>query len=309
MKKIIAIFLVLFCTIPIWNLKALDTLSIKYFPMHVGDFWIYNFHRQTNYGTIDEVRIMRILDTAHLNNHIYYVISGIPDIESYPSSDIMRTDSISGSLRKYDFGNSCIYYYQEILFDSLAALNQNEVRNCSPYSGFICSGSNNITIFGINSVKKDFGYSSIYDAGNKSFVKGIGLITFTASLHAPGGIYGYKSIILKGCRINGIVYGDTSLTLIRELKNEIPSYYNLFQNYPNPFNPNTSIRYQVSSIKIIKLVVYDLLGKEVEVLVNENQKPGTYEVSWDGSNYPSGMYFYRLTAGDFSETKKMVLVK
>lgn len=96
---------------------------------------------------------------------------------------------------------------------------------------------------------------------------------------------------------------------IQNISSSVPEKYLLMQNYPNPFNPNTSIRYQVSSIKFINLVVYDLLGKEVEVLVNENQKSGMYEVTWDGSNYPSGVYYYRLTAGDFSETRKMVLVK
>jgi hypothetical protein len=89
----------------------------------------------------------------------------------------------------------------------------------------------------------------------------------------------------------------------------IPDKFKLNQNYPNPFNPATSIKYQVESIKFIKLVVYDILGKEVATLVNENQSPGTYEVTFDGSALASGVYFYKLTAGDFSEVKKMLLIK
>jgi len=96
---------------------------------------------------------------------------------------------------------------------------------------------------------------------------------------------------------------------IRKIENEIPEKFTLEQNYPNPFNPTTSIKYQVESSKHIKLVVYDILGKEIATLVNEKQSPGTYEVTWDASVYPSGVYFYKLTSGDFSETKKMLMIK
>ncbi len=89
----------------------------------------------------------------------------------------------------------------------------------------------------------------------------------------------------------------------------IPERFKLFQNYPNPFNPSTSIKYQVASIKFIKLVVYDILGKEVTTLVNEKQKPGIYEVNFDGSNIVSGIYFYRLITDEFSDSKKMILIK
>jgi hypothetical protein len=89
----------------------------------------------------------------------------------------------------------------------------------------------------------------------------------------------------------------------------VPDKFGLFQNYPNPFNPTTSIKYQVESIKFIKLVVYDILGKEAATLVNETQSPGVYEVTFDGSQYSSGVYFYKLVAGDFSEVKKMLLIK
>ncbi|MBI5404063.1 MAG: T9SS type A sorting domain-containing protein [Ignavibacteriae bacterium] len=89
----------------------------------------------------------------------------------------------------------------------------------------------------------------------------------------------------------------------------VPDKYELFQNYPNPFNPSTSIKYQVASIKHIKLAVYDILGKEIATLVNEKQSPGTYEVNWDASSFPSGIYFYKIISGDYSETKKMIFLK
>ena len=88
-----------------------------------------------------------------------------------------------------------------------------------------------------------------------------------------------------------------------------PIAFGLSQNYPNPFNPVTSIEFQVPSLEFVKLVVYDMLGREVSVLVNENKLPGEYKVFFNGSGLSSGMYFYTLTAGSYTETRKMMLMK
>jgi hypothetical protein len=91
--------------------------------------------------------------------------------------------------------------------------------------------------------------------------------------------------------------------------NEIPSEYSLSQNYPNPFNPVTVIRYSLSGNQNVNLKVFNVLGKEVAVLVNEKQNAGTYEVNFDAGKLSSGMYFYRIESGEFVDTKKMLLVK
>jgi hypothetical protein len=105
---------------------------------------------------------------------------------------------------------------------------------------------------------------------------------------------------------------------IQNVSAEVPSAYSLQQNYPNPFNPITKIRFDIPSsgfpIKTfgndkVVLKVYDLLGKEVATLVNEQLQPGTYEVTFDASMLTSGIYFYKLSAGDFVETKKLMLIK
>ena len=96
---------------------------------------------------------------------------------------------------------------------------------------------------------------------------------------------------------------------VRNLSTEIPNEYTLSQNYPNPFNPTTNINYKLPKDGFIKLVVYDALGREMETLVNEKQTAGTYEATFDASKLTSGIYFYRLTAENFSETKKMLLIK
>jgi hypothetical protein len=96
---------------------------------------------------------------------------------------------------------------------------------------------------------------------------------------------------------------------IQPISSEIPASFKLFQNYPNPFNASSKFKIQIAKMSEVKVVIYDMLGKEVTVLINEELKPGTYEVEWNASDYPSGVHYYRLTAGDFSATKKMVLLK
>jgi hypothetical protein len=105
---------------------------------------------------------------------------------------------------------------------------------------------------------------------------------------------------------------------IKPISNEIQVEYSLHQNYPNPFNPFTKIKFDIPVGTrrgvFVHVKVYNLLGREVATLVNEQLKPGTYEVEWpaptgDGSNFASGVYFYKLISGDFVETKKMVLIK
>jgi photosystem II stability/assembly factor-like uncharacterized protein len=99
------------------------------------------------------------------------------------------------------------------------------------------------------------------------------------------------------------------VSFISNISNEIPSEYYLYQNYPNPFNPATNIKYQISKKSNVVIKIFDILGKEIATLVNEKQTQGTYEVSFDGINLPSGIYFYRITAGDFSDIKRMILLK
>ena len=88
-----------------------------------------------------------------------------------------------------------------------------------------------------------------------------------------------------------------------------PIDFVLFQYYPNPFNPSTTISYQIPELSFVTLKIYDLLGKEITTLVNEQKSAGIYEVNFNGSELTSGIYFYRLTSGEFSDTKKFLLLK
>jgi hypothetical protein len=122
-------------------------------------------------------------------------------------------------------------------------------------------------------------------------------------------------------RIACVIYTEWidagGLTDISDDKNELPSGFNLSQNYPNPFNPSTAIKYTVPSViasgtkqsQFVTLKVYDLLGNEVVTLINEEKSAGSYEVNFNAAGLPSGIYFYKLQAGSFIETRKMVLLK
>jgi hypothetical protein len=96
---------------------------------------------------------------------------------------------------------------------------------------------------------------------------------------------------------------------INTISQEIPASFELYQNYPNPFNPSTNIKFQIPNAGFVKLIVFDILGREASTLVNEELKAGIYEVNWDASGYPSGVYFYRLITDKFTETRKVMLIK
>ena len=89
----------------------------------------------------------------------------------------------------------------------------------------------------------------------------------------------------------------------------LPHEFLLQQNYPNPFNSSSDIRYQISEFRYVRLAVYDILGREVAMLVNERKAPGSYDVRFDASGLASGVYLYRLMAGEFIQTRKMIMLK
>jgi len=99
------------------------------------------------------------------------------------------------------------------------------------------------------------------------------------------------------------------ITGVTKLNNTLPVTCQLYQNYPNPFNPVTKIRFDLPKNTYTKLIIYDMLGREIETIVNEQLVAGSYEVNWDARSYSGGVYYYRLQAGDFVETRKMILVK
>ena len=123
---------------------------------------------------------------------------------------------------------------------------------------------------------------------------------------APHGTYTFQA------EFNSQTYKTTftvGTTGIQNVSTEVPDKYELLQNYPNPFNPETKIKFALPSSGNVKLEVYDITGRLVNTLVNEVLRSGTYEFKFNGTNIPSGVYYYKLQAGDFVQVKKMVIVK
>jgi hypothetical protein len=99
------------------------------------------------------------------------------------------------------------------------------------------------------------------------------------------------------------------ITSINDISNQLPLEFILYQNYPNPFNPTTQLKFDLKDNGFVKLVVYDILGREVKILVNEDRHAGRYEVGFNAQNLSSGIYFYKLQAGNYVMTKKLLLLK
>ena len=120
-----------------------------------------------------------------------------------------------------------------------------------------------------------------------------------------------NSGIIKG--EDGVIIGTKKGTQIvgieSEQQNSLPDNFYLSQNFPNPFNPGTTLRYSIPNHSMVIIKVYDILGNEIETLINEEKPAGTYEITWYPANLSSGVYFYQLRAGSYIETKKMILLK
>jgi hypothetical protein len=172
-------------------------------------------------------------------------------------------------------------------------------------------GTNGTTFFStpiLGDVNRD-GILDITGTGSTS-----GPATINAYLWNTGWTYNASRITIPmwqyNSRHNG-VYGDNPLVGIEPVTNTVPRQFNLHQNYPNPFNPVTKIKYDIPSgfSGNAQIVIYDISGKILMELVNRQVTSGSYEASWNASEYASGVYFYKITAGEYSSIKKMMLIK
>ncbi len=165
-----------------------------------------------------------------------------------------------------------------------------------------------------------YSFTNVVDAGNVtnytlSGVSFTGTIGVTAYDRTYNPLNENDSTIVNENMTNGneswysFAVDTSALNGIVQTGNTGPKDYKLFQNYPNPFNPTTKIEFRIPNFGFVSIKIFDILGREVTTLVNEVKKPGTYEVKFDASNLSSGIYFYRMQAGDFAQTHKMIFLK
>ena len=313
MKKIIFIILqIIFLTM---ISKAADTVSAKYFPLAVGNKWVYLKASSVGGPYSYSIIVAQITKDTVINNKKYFYTNITPSV----LAGWIRYDSTNGQIKMYyDYVQVCNYELMHYdLSVNLGDSCNNSYMPCT-INNYYCTHIKDTSLFGINTRIKTYYYSfSIHNGGSTTqvnFAKNIGCysdITHVASVYGQN----HNIYTLKGFVINGQLFGDTTLTFVNTISTNIPEKYSLSQNYPNPFNPSTVISFSLPVDSKVLIKVYDVMGKEVATLVNERLQAGSYATTFDarqgGSSrgLNSGVYFYRLTTEGFSETKRMVLIK
>ncbi|MBZ0203527.1 MAG: T9SS type A sorting domain-containing protein [Ignavibacteria bacterium] len=317
-KNFLGICLFAFLTVPVF---AQDTSIVNFLPLNIGNVWVYSCNQQGNppaCGICTKRIKLVITSTIIINGHLYYQgsfttihLSGSCPFcgSNLPSFINIRVDSASGNVLEYSANNGCSYRPNEILYDSLRARLLDSIRyNCQPpvqFSAYVCRDTSSLIFFGQSRQARSYSIQGFESSSGRGYVKGIGI---------AGGGYGsvgcQNSSQLLGCVINGVVYGDTGFIVgINQISSEVPEQFSLSQNYPNPFNPTTHIGFRIAEFGLVRIIVFDAIGREVQTLVNQDLSMGTYEVDFNGTNLPSGVYYYMLESESFAETKKMVLLK
>ncbi|MFH0733430.1 MAG: T9SS type A sorting domain-containing protein [bacterium] len=288
------------------GLEIVNQKSVRGFlsmlPLKVGNRWFYNnsgYNAEYINGQLFPIYFsgnyeLKILEKSTINNLWYYKFS---------DSSYIRIDSTAGKVFK-----KSNYSADEHLIYNLTAVD-GDFYFCEDGYRLSSVREKDTVMFDDLRRIKLFNYESLSISWQK-LVQGIGLLSQYESWD-----FGECYTTLKGCVINSIVYGDTTLVSVKEGEHGIAANYELSQNYPNPFNPSTVINYQVAESGLVSLKVYDILGKEIATLINEEKAPGAYQVTFNAKTannskeLSSGVYFYTLKTGNFTRTKKMILVR
>lgn len=322
-KCFLTLLIILTLTLIPLNVNSQINYS-DFLPLQTGNIWVYQCTTNGSMcgGCSGKVRIVLTGDTL-VNGKIYKksqstssTVSGACQICGAIGLITLfntRFDSQNGNVYQLS-SNGCQYSAGEMMIDSFKARLGDTVRmNCMPpnqWQHYICTDTNNAAVLGTNRQARFFNNAGFEGGHYRKYAKGIGLYHAWSQGLDGGTFVCTRQMILLGCVINGITYGDTSMLVgINQISTEIPFNYSVSQNYPNPFNPNTKIQFALPEAVYTKIVIYDLLGKEIETIVNEQLNAGTFVAEWNASDYPSGVYYYKFTAGDYTETKKMVLMK
>lgn len=286
--------------------------SARYFPLKIGNKYVYR-HVRTGTCTNDSgMFVSRITDTVRYNGKLYYKMNTVFNRGSSVPERYYRYDADSGNLAGYDqYSDFC--NYEKIQFKLTMLPGTNLISMCLYLNPQTCKGVRDSVLFGAQRKVKIFYHS----AGSQTFsvsstsilAKDVGLTryTYTYTQYLPGTTC-TDVFDLTGAYVNGVVYGDT-VTGVFYPGNEVPRSFELGQNFPNPFNAETVISFRLPASSDVTLKIYDVMGREVQMPVNERLGARMHEVRIDGSVLTSGVYFYSLRAGEFFEVRRMVVLK
>jgi hypothetical protein len=283
-KKVIVIlkFSFLLCIVFYSTVYSQGVKESSYFPLRIGNQWFFSSQNDTLSETV--------ADTQRIGGNLYYSLEKFRDYSGF----LFRVFDN----RVYIFADTSEYLWYDFKADSSDSWTVPPLGH--PYGGgLLTMQSKTDTVFTPSGTFTDC-YRIYHHIGSDAeFVEWF----------APGiGIVQRDVITIVGLRRWILV--DKIITSVRSSTGFVsPTLYFLSQNYPNPFNPVTTVNYQIPELSFVTLKVYDVLGNEVAALVNEEKPIGNYVVEFSANNLPTGIYFYRLQAGSFVETKKMVLMK
>ena len=264
---------------------------LNYYPMSIGNKWQYLSTQDMFDGCVTRYYFeVEIRGDTTINNNHYYTFS-VRNHTRY-----RRADSINYKIYEWsDYVQDDILLYKLNISDTCSFFDEvDEVELITTYS----------ESFEVESI--NINYPAIILEGHY-WIWRICLSKNIGYSYMAGGELCYWWHELNYARVNGIEYG-TYVTDI-EKRNELPAQFELCQNYPNPFNPATKIRYEIPTESYVQIIVYNSLGESVDKIVNKYHSPGNYEITFDASDLPSGVYYYQILTNNFTLTRKMLLLK
>ncbi|MBX7043653.1 MAG: T9SS type A sorting domain-containing protein [Ignavibacteria bacterium] len=268
----------------------------SYYPLQTGNTWYYKSvdHWMQQYF----FKITVTGDTVAGGNKYFIRQRG-------GTASLVRFDTVSGNLLEYNT-SGCNGYSNDRIIDSIASSPGNIVycQNSAIYTRR-CEMTGTESVLGSARNVIKFDHDGLVSE-EMMYAEGIGV--YYSSTSEPPPYTSYTELL--GCRINGVVYGDTTMSSVAEAGQQSSEFEGSLMNSPNPFNPSTKIIFEIPVAEKVKLIVYDMLGKHVATLVdNEYRIAGSHTVEFNGASLASGMYFCRIEAGKFAGTRRMVMVK
>jgi len=284
------------------NLSPNEVLN--FYPLAIGNKWVYLTISYINPNIEYGVQVEEVIgDTIAENGKLYYHLKE----DDYHYLD--RIDSVDGKVYRY-YENPNLPESEYVIADLLGEVEDTIITFSPTFPGWpsnlIVTSIDTFYKWRLTKLRKNFAQTAYLAYSHFSYTDDIGMDYW------GGGIIGFSSYFelkLKGCVINGIVYGDTTLTDVGDEKLPIVSEFRLEQNYPNPFNPSTTIDFSIPQQGMVTLKVFDVLGNEVQTLLNEEMEAGYHHVDFNAEKMSTGVYIYKLTSGNYTQTKKMVLLK
>ena len=256
------------------------------FPLHTGDLW----QLIDNFPMVHIVHEVRITGLTEKSGHVYSTFSGFAP---YLNQTIFASPEISCMHSTIHQSTSSTILRLPPATPSVSG----RLRYCPGCQGQHRRSRENAKAMDL---PRDLYSPMPFNDNVRHVIDSIGMSYLN---QATGG----QTYYLAGALINGVQYGK--ITDVGAGPKETPTVLGLAQNYPNPFNPSTRIRYGLPNRSMVTLTVFNTLGQRVAVLQNGEQEAGYHEVTFEGKNLSSGLYFYRLQAGDFVETKRFLLLR